>query len=58
MAIAVGVTEAAFQMRKLTNDNADARWWIFFGFAAGYILIVWAIAAIAMLFERTKAGAR
>jgi glutamate transport system permease protein len=58
VAIAVGVTEASFQMRKLTNDYASARWWIFFGFAAGYILIVWAIAAVAAVFERTKASAR
>ena len=58
VAIAIGVTEAAFQMRKLTNDYPNARWWIFVGFAAGYILIVWTISSIAAVLERTKAGAR
>lgn len=55
VALAIGVTEATFVMKKLTNDNATARWWIFVGFAAGYIIIVWAIAAVAHLIERRGA---
>jgi glutamate transport system permease protein len=58
VAIAIGTTEAAFQMKKVLNNNAGDRWWIFFGFAAGYILIVWAIAAIAHLIERRLAVSR
>lgn len=56
--LAVGVTEAAFVMRKLTNDYPTARWWIFFGIAAGYVLIVWAISAVAALLERSGGRAR
>lgn len=56
VALAVGVTEASFVMKKLTNDNATDRLAIFFGFAGGYILIVWAIAGLAHTLER--AGVR
>jgi glutamate transport system permease protein len=52
VAIAIGVTEASFIMRKLNNDYATARWWIFFGFAFGYILIVAVIAALGAFLER------
>lgn len=52
VAIAIGTTEAAFQMKKVLNNNASDRWWVFFGFAAGYILIVWAIASVAHVIER------
>ena len=55
VALAIGVTEATFVMKKLSNDNATSRWWLFFGFAVGYIIIVWAIAAIAHLIERRGA---
>ena len=55
VALAIGVTEATFVMKKLTNDNATARWWIFVGFAGGYIIIVWAIAALAHVIERRGA---
>ncbi len=58
VALAIGVTEATFIMKKLTNDNAGDRWWIFVGFAAGYILIVWVIATIGTLLERRGARAR
>lgn len=58
VALAIGVTEATFVMRKMTNDNATARWWIFIGFAAGYIIIVWSIAGIAHVLERRGAGWR
>jgi glutamate transport system permease protein len=52
VALAIGTTEAAFEMKKVLNNNAGDRWWIFFGFAAGYVLIVWAIAGVAHLLER------
>lgn len=58
VALAIGVTEATFIMKKLTNDNAGDRWWIFVGFAGGYILIVWVIATIGTLLERRGARAR
>ncbi|MBA2561267.1 MAG: amino acid ABC transporter permease [Propionibacteriales bacterium] len=58
VALAIGVTEAGYVMGKLTNDNAADRWWIFFGFAAGYIAIVWAIAGTAKVFERRGAVSR
>jgi glutamate transport system permease protein len=58
VALAIGVTEAAFVMRKLNNDNPGARWTIFFGIAAGYVLIVWAISGVAAVLERRGARGR
>lgn len=58
VALAIGVTEATFIMKKLTNDNAGDRWWIFAGMAGGYILIVWVLATIGSLLERRGARAR
>jgi glutamate transport system permease protein len=51
VALAIGVTEATFVMKKLTNDHTTDRWWIFVGFAVGYVLIVWAIALVAHTLE-------
>jgi glutamate transport system permease protein len=51
VALAAGVTEASFVMKKLLNDNASQRWWIFGGFALGYIVIVWTIAGLARIVE-------
>ncbi len=56
VALAIGVTEASFVMNKLINDNAADQWWIFFGFAAGYVLIVLAIAAIVHVARADGAG--
>ncbi len=58
VALAIAVTEATFVMKKLTNDHPSERWWIFVGFAGGYILIVWVIALIGNVFERRGALAR
>lgn len=58
VALAVGVAEATSIMKKFTNDNASSRWWIFLGFAAGYVIIVWTIAGIAHLLERRAAWSR
>lgn len=55
VALAIGVTEAGFIMKKLNNNNAAARWPIFFGFAIGYMIIVWGIAALGSLAERRGA---
>ena len=52
VAAAVGVTEATFLMKKLSNDNADKLFAIFIGFAVGYMALVFAIAGIAHLLER------
>jgi glutamate transport system permease protein len=58
VAIAIGVTEASFVMKKLNADNAAARWQIFFGFAFGYIVIVAVIAGAGALVERSGAKTR
>lgn len=58
VALAIGVTEASFQMKKLNADNAVARWPIFFGFAFGYIVIVAVIAAAGAMAERSGAKSR
>jgi glutamate transport system permease protein len=55
VALAIGVTEAAFIMKKLNNNYATARWPIFFGFALGYMIIVWGIAGLGALAERRSA---
>ncbi len=52
VALAVGVTEATFQMKKLTNDNASEQTTIFIGFAMGFVIIVWGIALIGHALER------
>ena len=52
VAAGVGVTEATFQMRKLTNDNADSLYVIFLGFALGYIVLVAIISLASNVLER------
>jgi glutamate transport system permease protein len=52
VAVGVGVTEATFLMRKLTNDNATDLWAIFFAFAFGYMILVAIIASVAAYLER------
>jgi len=58
VALAIGVTEASFIMKKLNAENAVARWPIFFGFAFGYMVIVAFIASAGTLAERSGAKAR
>ncbi|HET6626203.1 MAG TPA: amino acid ABC transporter permease [Nocardioidaceae bacterium] len=53
-----GVPEAAYVMRNLSNDYASDLWFIFFGIAFGYILIVAVIATASSLLERRLAVAR
>ncbi|MBA3234307.1 MAG: amino acid ABC transporter permease [Propionibacteriales bacterium] len=57
VALAIAVTEATFEMKKLTNDHPPDRWAIFFGFALGYVIIVWGIALVGHSFERRGAKA-
>ena len=52
VALAVGVTEASFQMSKLRNNHTSDQWWIIGAFALGYMAIVWTIASIGRLAER------
>ncbi len=58
IAIAIGVTEASFIMKKLNDANAVARWEIFFGFAFGYIVIVAVLSSVGALAERSGAKFR
>jgi|SoiMethySBSTD1v2_1073268.scaffolds.fasta_scaffold214404_2 glutamate transport system permease protein len=52
VAVGVGVTEATFQLRKLTNDNPGSLWELFIGFALFYMAIVAVIAGISAFLER------
>jgi glutamate transport system permease protein len=52
VAVGVGVTEATFQLRKLTNDNPGSLWELFFGFALFYMAIVAVIAGVSAFLER------
>ena len=52
VAAAVGVTEATFLMKKLINDYSSQLLVIFLGFAAGYMVLVFAISGVATILER------
>jgi glutamate transport system permease protein len=52
IAEAFGVTEATYQLDSLVRDVPSALYALFFGIAAGYILIVFAISGAAQLLER------
>lgn len=52
LAAVFGLAEATFRMRGLLNDFPGDVWWIFVGFAVGYIVIVEAISLVAGLLER------
>lgn len=58
VAAIVGVTEAAFVMKKLGNQFTSDIYWIFLGFALGYVLIVLTISGIAAIIERKLAVSR
>lgn len=53
-----GVPEAAYYMRKLSNQYASDLWFIFVGIALGYVLIVAVIASASALLERRLAVVR
>jgi glutamate transport system permease protein len=52
-----GVPEAAYVMRKLSNQYSSDLWAIFIGIAVGYILIVAVISSVASFLERRLAVA-
>jgi glutamate transport system permease protein len=58
VALGVGVTEATFMMRKLTNDHSSEITAIFIGFAIGYMILVGIIAAVGAFLERRLEVAR
>ena len=53
-----GVPEAAYYMRKLSNQYSSDLWFIFIGIALGYVLIVAVIASASALLERRLAVVR
>jgi glutamate transport system permease protein len=57
IAAGFGVAEAVFQMRTLLNNNPAEAYWLFFGIAMGYIVIVAVISAASQLVERRWAAA-
>ena len=52
VALGVGVTEATFLMSKLANDHTSQIWWLFGGFAVGYMILVFSLAGIGNAIER------
>ncbi len=52
IAEAFGITEATYQLDSLVRDEPGALYPLFFGIAAGYIIIVFAIAGAARFLER------
>ncbi|GAA0634828.1 amino acid ABC transporter permease [Sporichthya brevicatena] len=58
VAEAFGVTEASYVMSGLLRDHADSLYWIFFGIAGGYMLIVFVLTAFAAWLERRVAVLR
>jgi glutamate transport system permease protein len=58
VAEAFGVTEATYQLDSLIRDNPDALYPLFFGIAAGYILIALVVAGVARLIEAKVAIVR
>jgi glutamate transport system permease protein len=54
----VGVADAAYTMRKLGNQYTSDIYYIFIGFALGYVVIVLATSAVASVLERRLAVAR
>ncbi len=58
IAAGFGVAEAVFEMRGLLNDNPADAYWLFFGVAVGYVLLVAVISTASHLLERRWAAAR
>lgn len=52
------ITEAAYVMDSLVRDYPQALYWIFFGTALGYIVIVFFISGVARLLEKRLEVAR
>lgn len=47
-----GIAEGTAAGKALLNDNASQLWWIFFGVALGYVIIVELISVVSAGFER------
>jgi glutamate transport system permease protein len=58
VAEAFGVPEAGYVMSGLLRDHAAELYWIFFGIAAGYMVIVFTITGCSALLERRLAVLR
>jgi glutamate transport system permease protein len=54
----VGVAEAAYVMKKLGNQFTTDIYWIFVGFALGYVILVLALSGISNVIERRLAVSR
>lgn len=54
----VGVAEAAFVMKKLGNQFTSDIYWIFVGFALGYVVLVLLLSAVSNVIERKLAVSR
>lgn len=52
------IAEASFIMKGLIRDEPQALYWVFFGTALGYIVIVMLISGVSRLLERQLAVAR
>jgi len=52
VAAGFGVVEATGTMRKLINDHPQELYWLFFGTALGYIVIVFVVSAVFRQLER------
>ena len=52
LAATFGIAEATFRLNGMLRDYAADRWVIFAGYAAGYIVIVAVLSAIAITLER------
>jgi glutamate transport system permease protein len=54
----VGVAEAAYVMKKLGNQFTTDIYWIFVGFALGYVVLVLALSGLSNVIERRLAVSR
>jgi glutamate transport system permease protein len=58
IAAGFGIGEAVFEMRGLLNNNPAAAYWLFFGVALGYVIIVAVISTLSHIAERRWAVSR
>jgi glutamate transport system permease protein len=58
VAEAFGVPEASYVMSGLLRDHAADLYWIFFGIAAGYMVIVFVVTVCSAILERRLAVVR
>jgi glutamate transport system permease protein len=58
IAAGFGIGEAVYEMRALLNNNPAEAYWLFFGVAVGYVIIVAAISTASHVVERRWAVSR